>query len=77
MGDDEESVVEGEGEKTTPEGDAKVEDEAAEEKPKVAKSLGLSEKGSDVVEEVIMKMVEERGLTGEDLDEEQKVQKVS
>lgn len=79
MGDDEESVVESEGgEKAKPaEGDVKVEGEAAEEKPEVTKSLGLREKGSDVVEEVIMKLVDERGLTGEDLDEEQKVQKVS
>ncbi|OXG51481.1 arsenite-resistant protein ASR2 [Cryptococcus neoformans] len=77
LGDDEESVVEGEGgEKAKPaEGDVKVEGEAAEEKPEVTKSLGLREKGSDVVEEVIMKLVDERGLTGEDLDEEQKVQK--
>lgn len=76
LGDDEESV-EGEGEKAKPEGDSKVEGEAAEEKPEVPKSLGLREKGSDMVEEVIMKVIEERGLTGEDLDEEQKVQKVS
>ncbi|WVQ91952.1 hypothetical protein IAS59_005760 [Cryptococcus gattii] len=74
LGDDEDSV-EGEGEKAKPEGDIKVEDEAAEEKPEVPKSLGLREKGSDMVEEVILKVIEERGLTGEDLNEEQKVQK--
>lgn len=70
LGDDEELVVEGEGEKMKLEGDVKVEDEVVEEKFKVVKFLGFSEKGSDVVEEIIMKMVEEWGLIGEDLDEE-------
>ncbi|ODO03301.1 hypothetical protein I350_06151 [Cryptococcus amylolentus CBS 6273] len=76
----EEELVGDEEEEEKKEGDGKDEkaEKAAEEekeKKDVAEAKGLTERGSDVVEEVIMRVLELKGLQGEDLDPAQSIQR--
>jgi hypothetical protein len=65
LGDDEAEVKEGE--------DQPAEGDKADEN----KVAGLREKGSDMVEDHIGRLLEHEGLLSEDLSEEQRIRKVS
>lgn len=51
--------------------------EGAEEQDKGDKARGLQERGSDVVADVVTRLLSQQSLDGDELDEEQRLLKVS
>ncbi len=51
--------------------------ESAEEQEKGDKARGLQERGSDVVADVVTRLLSQQNLDGDELDEEQRMRKVS
>ncbi|WVO18178.1 hypothetical protein L204_105881 [Cryptococcus depauperatus] len=70
LGDDDEEFAKKEGE-----GEGEEQDQEEEKESNEVKNPGLLEKGSDVVEETIQKIIETKQLTGDDLNDAQRAQK--